>query len=219
MSTPLFRIRNYPGGGGTPMMNPHCMCLSIGPRFWNCHYPDRPPFLLCWPILNSMTPFFTFLEKVLNDPHFYHFHFTQLPPPPNFSSKSYYPMALPFFTVAFVYLSTCCFNLLVLNDPLFTTGYQMTPSLAGFYTPKYDPYTIFCTWYGMAWFLLGLFTEWPHILESTHFTCIGPYFWLGVGTYLSLRIGSASPPPGKLLWTQCPVSNYSFHEYFHCLNH
>ena len=54
-----------------------------------------------------------------------------------------------------------------LNDPLFTTGYQMTPSLAGF-LPQW-PY-FYYTWYGMAWFLLGLFTEWPHILESTHFT-------------------------------------------------
>ena len=54
-----------------------------------------------------------------------------------------------------------------LNDPLFTTGYQMTPSLAGF-LPQWPHF--YCTWYGMAWFLLGLFTEWPHILESTHFT-------------------------------------------------
>ena len=44
----------------------------------------------------------------------------------------------------------------------------MTPSLAGFFYLN-DPTFIAL---GTEWpgFLLGLCTEWPHILESTHFT-------------------------------------------------
>ena len=54
-----------------------------------------------------------------------------------------------------------------LNDPLFTTGYQMTPSFGGFFTPM-TLLLLHLVRNGLV--LLGLFTEWPHILESTHFT-------------------------------------------------
>ena len=90
----------FPGGGGTPMMNPQHVPVNR-PPFLNCHYPDDPLFLLCWPILNSMTPFFTFLKSWMT-PLFYHFLLPNCPP---FSSKSWLPNGPPFFTVAFVYLS------------------------------------------------------------------------------------------------------------------
>ena len=98
-----------------------------------------------------MTPFFTlqaylklndplfYFSQVLNDPPFLSFPFTHIAP---LFLQGILPNGPPFFTVAFVYLSmidwnflkscSSMFYLLVLNDPLFTTGYQMTPSLAGF---------------------------------------------------------------------------------------
>ena len=85
------------------------------------------------------------------------------------------------------------FYLLVLNDPLFTTGYQMTPSLAGFFTPM----TLLLLHLVRNGLVFTRVVNWmtPYFGEYT-FYLIGPYFWLGVGTYLSLQIGSA--PPGEI---------------------
>ena len=77
------------------------------------------------------------------------------------------------------------------NDPLFTTGYQMNPSLAGFFTPM----TLLLSHLVRNGLVFTRVVYWmtPYFGEYT-FYLIGPYFWLGVGTYLSLQIGSA--PPG-----------------------
>ena len=107
VKVPLLHHINKPSwvptpGGGTPMMNPQHVPVNR-PPFLNCHYPDDPLFLLCWPILNSMTPFFCF-SQVLNDPpHFYHFLLPNCPP---FSSKSYYPMA-HLFSLWHLYTCQC----------------------------------------------------------------------------------------------------------------
>ena len=55
-----------------------------------------------------------------------------------------------------------CSSMFGLNDPLFTTGYQMTPSLAGFFYPN-DPTFI------------ALGTEWPGFYSG----CLlnDPIFW------------------------------------------
>ena len=144
------------------MMNPQHVPVNR-PPFLNCHYPDDPLFLLCWPILNSMTTLFYF-SQVLNDPPFYHFLLPNCPP---FSSKSYYAMAHLFSL--WHYLSMIdCFTCLSSMTPLFTTGYQMTPSLAGF-LPQW-PY-FYCTWErnGLV-FYSGCLLNDPIFLESTHFT-------------------------------------------------
>ena len=127
-----------------------------------------------------MTPFFTLLaylklndplfyfSQVLNDPPFYHFLLPNCPP---LSSKSYYPMAHLFFTVAFnAYLSMIdwnflksCSSMFGLNDPLFTTGYQMTLQFSGLVFYPNDPTFI------------ALGTEWPGFYSG----CLpnDPIFW------------------------------------------
>ena len=88
-----------------------------------------------------------------------------------------------------------------LNDPLFTTGYQNDPQFSGLFYPN-DPTFIAL---GTEWpgFYSGCFTEWPPYFGEYTFYLIGPYFWLGVGTYLSLQIGSA--PPRDKMSTNCNV--------------
>ena len=172
------------------------MCLSIGPHFLTAITP-MTPFLLCWPILNSMTPFFTFLKSWMTPP-FYHFLSPNCPPPLFFLgqymhgsldrnspgpgrgpvwlkhttcikvvckfSKWFTPITSELFlslTVFLAVLPACP------QWPPFYNWLPNDPQFSGFVTQW--PY-FYCTWYGMAWFLLGLFTEWPHILESTHFT-------------------------------------------------
>ena len=44
-------------GRALPCMDPQYVPVNSSP-FLNFHFPDDPLFLLCWPILNSMTPFF-----------------------------------------------------------------------------------------------------------------------------------------------------------------
>ena len=80
-----------------------------------------------------------------------------------------------------------------LHDPLFTTGYQMTPSLAVFFTPM-TLLLLHLVRNGLV-FTRVVYWMTPYFGEYT-FYLIGPYFWLGVGTHLSLQIGSA-PPRGS----------------------
>ena len=187
-------LRPLPGGGALPWWT-RSMCLSIGPYFKTAITP-MTPFLLCWPILNSMTPFFTFLKSWMT-PLFLSFPFTQLPP---FFFKVILPNGPPFFTVVFVYLSMIDWNFLKSCSsmfgknsvksfflPLFTTGYQMPPSLAVFFTPM-TLLLLHLVRNGLV-FTRVVYWMTPYLGEYT-FYLIGPYFWLGVGTYLSLQIGS-----------------------------
>ena len=145
------------------------------------------PFLLCWPILNSMTPFFTFLKSWMTPLFIISFY----PIVPLFLQSHNYPGSgpvwlkhttcikvvckfskwfTPITSELFLSLIKCvssCFTCLSSMTPFLQLVTKWPPSLAGF-LPQW-PYFYF-TWYGMAWFLLGLFTEWRHILESTHFT-------------------------------------------------
>ena len=71
------KVGLYPGGGGTPMMNPQHVPVNR-PPFLNCHYPMTPFFtLLAYLKLND--PLFYF-SQVLNDPPFYHFLLPNCPP-------------------------------------------------------------------------------------------------------------------------------------------
>ena len=66
------------------------------------------------------------------------------------------------------------------------------PQFSGFFTPM----TLLLLHLVRNGLVLTRVAYWmtPYFGEYT-FYLIGPYFWLGVGTYLSLQIGSASPPP------------------------
>ena len=81
-----------------------------------------------------------------------------------------------------------CFTCLSSMTPFF---YQMTPSLAGFFTPM-TLLLLHLVRNGLV-FTRVVYWMTPYFGEYT-FYLIGPYFWLGVGTYLSLQIGSAPPP-------------------------
>ena len=165
-----------------------------------------------------MTPFFTLLaylklndplfyfSQVLNDPPFLSFPFTQLPP---FFFKVILPNGPPFFTVAFVYLSMIDWNFLksciqfhvflaVLPAcpqwPPFYSWLPNDPQFSGFFTPMTLP-LLHLARNGLV-FTRVVYWMTPYFGEYT-FYLIGPYFWLGVGTYLSLQIGSAPPPPPR----------------------
>ena len=144
-------------------MNPQHVPVNR-PPFLNCHYPDDPLFYFAGLSKLNDPPFLLFSGPEL--PPFLSFPFTQLPP---FFFKVILPNGPPFFTVAFVYLSMIDWNFLKScssmfgnNDPLFTTGYQMTPSLAGFFYPN-DPTFI------------ALGTAWPGFYSG----CLlnDPIFW------------------------------------------
>ena len=162
------------------MMNPQHVPVSR-PPFLNCHYPNDLLFffffLLFWPILNSVSPFFTFPWMTPL------FNISFIPNCPLLFFKSYYDIKL--------YCGTCI-GLLV-NDRLefFKVFYNWLPN-----DPQFSKFFIshwpdfYCTWYGMAWFLLGLFTEWSHIVWRIH---ILPDRHIPVGTHLSLQIGSVPP--------------------------
>ena len=66
----------------------------------------------------------------------------------------------------------------------------MTPSLAGFFTPM-TLLLLHLVRNGLV-FTRVVYWMTPYFGEYTFYQ-IGPYFWLGVGTYLSLQIGSAPP--------------------------
>ena len=152
-----------------------------------------------------MTPFFTLLAYFkLNDPLFY---FSQVLNDPPLFIISFYPIA-PLFLQShitqwptFFHCGICILvnDRLVLNDPLFTTGYQMTPSLAGLVGAGVQVMTLLLLHLVRNGLVFTRVVYWmtPYFEEYT-FYLIGPYFWLGVGTYLSLQIGSA--PPGTQLW-------------------
>ena len=154
-----------------------------------------------------MTPFFTLLAYLkLNDPPFLLFSspewppfllfpFTQLPP---FFFKVILPNGPPFFTVAFVYLSMIDWNFLKscssmfgnnsVKWPPFYNWLPNDPQFSGFFTPV----TLLLLHLVRNGLVSTRVVYWmtPYFGEYT-FYLIGPYFWLGVGTYLSLQIRSA----------------------------
>ena len=76
--------------------------------------------------------------------------------------------------------------------PLFYNWLPNYPQFSGFFTPM-TLLLLHLVRNGLV-FTPVVYWMTPYFGEYT-FYLIGPYFWLGVGTYLSLQIGSA-PPPG-----------------------
>ena len=159
-----------------------------------------------------MTPFFTLLAYLkLNDPLFLLFSSPEWPPflsfplpnCPPFSSKSYYPMAHLFSlwhllqlprNFSFRWLSVFLAVLPACPQwPPFYNWLPNDPQFSGFFTPM-TLLLLHLVRNGLV-FTRVVYWMTPYFGEYT-FYLIGPYFWLGVGTYLSLLIGS-TPPPGQ----------------------